>query len=155
MNKQVSEQDYERDAQLRAPLARIDSDMKTPDTHDMAILKAARTTAQTIQARGVQRARWHMPLSMAASFIVGVGVATVYLTSYFANPLDDESPVLTMPAATVVRGAGDAGAIRVEDAPADVWYRYIQELVYAGDVELAAKHLQRFAELHPNYEHRP
>jgi hypothetical protein len=36
-----------------------------------------------------------------------------------------------------------------------VWYRYIQELVFSGQVTLAEEHLRRFRQLHPDFVYQP
>ena len=52
------------------------------------------------------------------------------------------------------RNAGGR-VIPVERASADDWYRYIQELIVAGETKEAERHLRRFNELHPDYVHHP
>ena len=88
-------------------------------------------------------------MSLAASCLLGV-VGTLAYTSYRATA---EQPLsgLTIPATPEMRSETNAAGIPVEQAPADVWYRYIRELVYSGDVKLASQHLQRFVQLHPDY----
>jgi hypothetical protein len=45
--------------------------------------------------------------------------------------------------------------VPVEQAEPDDWYRYIQELIVAGEAREAERHLRRFNELHPDYVHQP
>ena len=155
MNQRPLDQEFDKDAELRGAMANLDAEVITPSGHDMEVLRAARATAQSIQARRVKRPRWHVPMSMAASFIVGIGMATAFFTTSVVTPPNAAFQIFTIPSRAVTRGAGAASDIPVEEAPADDWYRYIQELIYSGDVELATKHLNRFAELHPDFEYRP
>jgi hypothetical protein len=43
----------------------------------------------------------------------------------------------------------------VESVEASAWYRYIQELVFTGQIDAAAAQLQRFRELHPDFVYVP
>jgi hypothetical protein len=65
---------------------------------------------------------------------------------------------LTVPSHMPVRGSSGTGAgssVRVEQANPAAWYRYIQELVFSGQTELAEEHLRRFRELHPDFVYQP
>jgi hypothetical protein len=56
---------------------------------------------------------------------------------------------LTVPI-NVVRGR-TRGSVPVERVEAQVWYRYIQELIAAGQTQEAELHLHRFNQLHPQF----
>ena len=62
-------------------------------------------------------------------------------------------PALLIPADAARGSMGRS--IPVEQASADEWYRYIQELVAAGETREAERHLRRFNELHPDYAYQP
>lgn len=117
--------------------------------HDAAILAAARSTSDEIQSRG--RPGWSMPLAMAASFILGIGL--LWTAGPSLGLLDRGAPTDLVIPDSPTRGAmdGPLGDIPVEKADPQIWYEYIQELVYNGEFELAEQHLRRFNELHPDY----
>lgn len=131
------------EARIRAALA---SAVETPSaSHDANVLAAARAYA----AQRRTRPRWYMPASLAASLVIGIlvgrglepGTEPAASTALFL-PLD------------ATRGAA-ARTIPVEQAEADDWYHYIQELIAAGERREAEAHLERFNELHPDYVHQP
>jgi hypothetical protein len=153
VDKHHLETEFENGAPLRAPLDSLGPNAAPPPSHDSLILKAARDTSAAIGNRAARRGRWPLLMSMAASFLVGVGATWLYTTERPAGQV--ELSGLVLPIAPVVRDAGGPSDIPVEQASADDWYRYIQELVYSGDTKLAAKHIQRFVELHPDYEPKP
>jgi hypothetical protein len=67
---------------------------------------------------------------------------------------------LRVPVHSTVRGgraidSGAVGYIAAEQADPTVWYRYIQELIFSGQAELAEAHLRRFRELHPDFVYQP
>lgn len=119
--------------------------------HDREILIAARSASSEISNRRAGDSFGRPWLAMAASFVLGIGVF------WFAGPPlglfdDNVAESLTLPA-SVTRSDDDMNAdVAVENAEPDIWFEYIQELVYAGDFELAEKHIRRFNELHPNYK---
>ena len=124
--------------------------------HDAAILAEARTAADEIRGRSARRVRagrWWL-VSLAATLLLGLALGR-------GSWLLQESPApamqLTVPAETVrgSTGVGRAGSIPVEQVDPAVWYRYIQELVFSGQVSLAEEHLRRFRELHPDFVYQP
>ena len=124
--------------------------------HDAAILAHARTAADEIRGRGprqVRTGRWWL-VSLAATLLLGVALGR-------GSWLWHESPApamqLTVPAETVrgSAGVGRADSIPVEQVDPAVWYRYIQELVFSGQVALAEEHLRRFRQLHPDFVYQP
>ena len=64
----------------------------------------------------------------------------------------DEAQWLAMISATQRHGST---APSVEHADPALWYRYIQELVFSGQTDLAEAHLRRFRELHPDFVYQP
>jgi hypothetical protein len=124
--------------------------------HDAAILDAARATGGKIRQRADMRSRtpgW-LPVSLAATLILGIAIGR---GSWMMQDLR-AAAVLTVPSQVPVRGSNGSGAgssVRVEQADPAAWYRYIQELVFSGQTELAEKHLQRFRELHPDFVYQP
>jgi hypothetical protein len=141
--------------------------IRTSAPHDEAVLAAARAFAnsgdagasgnraangsagQVINLR--PRARtWLIPLGLAASFAFGVMVRVA-----LEDPSRSSGPEsnLMLPLDTT-RGSA-ARAVPVEVAQPDDWYRYIQELVAAGETREAERHLRRFNELHPDYVYQP
>lgn len=158
MDKNRLETEFDHDAQLRAPLGQLGPNAAPPQGHDDFILQAARETGESIRKRASRQPSWRMPLSLAASFVLGLAIARIYTAWTIVEPTtvgESQFSGLVIPATPEVRGAQDSRMIPVEQVPADVWYRYIQELVYSGDAQLAARHLQRFVELHPDYVHQP
>ena len=125
-------------------------------SHDAGILAQARTAADEILGRHAQEARtgrWWL-VSLAATLLLGIALGR-------GSWLLQESPVpamqLTVPTETV-RGSASAGrgdSIPVEQADPTIWYRYIQELVFSGQVALAEEHLRRFRQLHPDFVYQP
>jgi hypothetical protein len=124
--------------------------------HDAAILAQARTAADEIRGRGareVRTGRWWL-VSLAATLLLGIALGR-------GSWLLQESPApamqLTVPAETVrgSAGVGRADSIPVEQVDPAVWYRYIQELVFSGQVALAEQHLRRFRQLHPDFVYQP
>jgi hypothetical protein len=125
--------------------------------HDATVLEAARAVGAEIRGRPHRRSRrpaW--PLSLAAALILGIAIGRG--SWFLAMPSAPQAP-LTVPSHSPVRGAGGDGAagstIPVEQADPAVWYRYIQELVFSGQIELAEAHLRRFRELHPDFVYQP
>jgi hypothetical protein len=126
--------------------------------HDEAILRAARDAARRIrQRRPLWSTRSALAFAAAASFALGVVSVLILDRAILPNRVDlaaDEP--LMVPVGTVTRDAGPAKAmISAEQADPELWYRYIQELVYAGDRVQAERHLRRFNQLHPDYRHKP
>ncbi len=169
MNEKPPGNVFDRDAPLRGPLASLEDPVASPAGHDESILLAAGTTAEAIQRRTAARPRWQMPMSMAASFVGGIGATLLFVTTNVGTGPSDANSVstgssvqavgrysdLTVPLTATMRGAGDSNTLPVDAAPADVWYRYIQELIYSGDAQLAARHLERFVQLHPDFKFTP
>lgn len=125
--------------------------------HDAAILDAARATGGKIRQRAGRRSRtpgW-LRVSLAASLMLGVVIGRGSWMMW-----DPRAPLvrLTVPSEVPVRGSSGTGAgssVRVEQADPAAWYRYIQELIFSGQTELAEEHLRRFRELHPDFVYQP
>jgi hypothetical protein len=125
--------------------------------HDAAILQAARATGSGIRRRTVApvRAKSWLPISLAAALLLGIAIGRASWVVQLAHPVRAQ---LTIPAEMAVRGLSASGAavpIPVEQAEPAAWYRYIQELVFSGQAELAEQHLHRFRELHPDFVYQP
>jgi hypothetical protein len=125
--------------------------------HDAAILQAARAAGSSIRRRAAPPAhapRW-LPASLAAALLLGIAIGR---GSWLVHPAHPPPVQLTVPGEMAVRGmsgtAGDA-PVPVERADPAAWYRYIQELVFSGQTELAEQHLRRFRELHPDFVYQP
>ena len=109
---------------------------------DAAVRRAAEATARRIRTR-TRRSQWlGWPAVLAAGVAAGVLLAPLL-------PLST-SPDLTIPGDVTRSGEATALEIPVEEADPDAWYRYIQELVYRGETELAEAHLREFNRLHPD-----
>jgi len=114
--------------------------------HDARVLEAARQAALRLRARTGRR-RWSAPLALAAGILLGVTVPEGLRRATVGAPA-----ALTIPARVAERGSQPgARAIPVEEARPEDWYRYIQELIWAGEMEEAELHLRRFVQLHPRY----
>lgn len=143
------------EARVRAALA---ATTETPSaSHDAAVLAAARafvaerraTNASASASRAPRTRRWFVPASLAASLLLGVLIGRV---------LEPAGALRTSPSLHVPLEATRGGAARsipVEQADPDLWYRYIQELVAAGERREAEAHLERFNALHPDYLYQP
>ena len=144
------------EARLRERLRQLAPETPTPAKHDAAILERAQRAAEKLRPAGGARLRpaprrWVLPLSLAASLVFGM--TAMHVIDVARLPGGAESPALVIPA-SAVRGAGGRD-VPVEQASADAWYRYIQELVAAGETREAERHLKRFNELHPDYVYQP
>jgi hypothetical protein len=138
--------------------ASASDDMQEPSPqHDALIMKAARRAARTIGRRHGRRslAAIMYPTSIAASLLLGLLVGRSSWSSH------EPALHLSIPAGLSVRGQSGSGGspdraqIPVEQADAAVWYRYIQELLFSGQVEVAERHLHRFRQLHPDFVYQP
>jgi len=118
--------------------------------HDARVLEAARAAGARIRDRRRPGLSWGVPLALAAGLAVGLLVPA--LLQRKAEPVP---AVLTVPVGVVTRGGAPAKEIPVEQAPADAWYQYIQQLLAAGEIAEAERHLHRFVELHPDYHPPP
>lgn len=149
--------EFDADAQMRTSLEGAHGG--TPSAkHDQAVLAAAREAAQRIRSR---RGFWLPRLRIAAPLIASfaLGAATIFLLDRSLSPTSTEPEVTEQLRIPIRVASRDAGApsqeIPVEQADPQVWYRYIQELIYAGDRVQAERHLRRFNQLHPDFAHRP
>ena len=117
------------------------------EVHDHKVLAAARAASTRMAARGVanRASVWRMPVSLAASFLLGLGIM------FLSQATLQRGEPLSIPA-DLTRGS-ESGAVDVpvERASADRWREYIEELIYNGEYKLAEAHLRRFNELHPDY----
>ena len=118
----------------------------------MAIFMTADSAAALVAARALQ------------GFATGLATATLGAATLFLldrallpTPMAPEvTQQLRIPIRVASRDAGSQSTdIPVEQADPQVWYRYIQELIYAGDREQAERHLRRFNQLHPDFVYRP
>lgn len=117
--------------------------------HDHGVLAAAREASNEIAGRTVISASiWRMPVSIAASFVLGLGVMFLSLSILERN---DPAVSLGIPADFTRGGELLAADVPVEDADAHRWREYIEELIYNGEYTQAEVHLRRFNELHPDY----
>jgi len=122
--------------------------------HDAAILTAARSAGRDIRNRA--RRRNVLPVGLALAAGLAMGVLLPGLPRRSARTVASPPPAaLFVPASAVTRGADARARVPVERVPADQWYRYIQELLLAGDLPEAERHLHRFVELHPEYRPPP
>jgi hypothetical protein len=136
-----------QEERTRTALAAAHEDAKFPDVAANAIL--ARANEVAAQRRGART--WRMPMALAAAFVLGV-LATSLFVAYLPGQSADDGDPLTLPGARVTRDQSPpAEPVPVENADPQDWYRYIQELVFAGQLEEAEKHLKRFNELHPGF----
>jgi hypothetical protein len=149
--------EFDAGADVRALLGSAD-DGVPPAGHDRAVLAAARAASQRIRSRRRFRpARLQFAVPLLASF--ALGAATIFLLdrSLSLKPVEPTvTEQLRIPIRVASRDAGSPSQdIPVEQADPQVWYRYIQELIYAGDRVQAERHLRRFNQLHPDFAYRP
>ena len=141
-----------RDEELRHRLQSI-GDEQPSASHDTLVLERAQRAARSVRTRGATKPaprRWVWPASLAASLLLGMlAMRLIDVTHYGAVT----GAPLVIPA-DAARGT-TGHSIPVEQAKADDWYRYIQELVAAGETREAERHLRRFNELHPDYAYQP
>jgi hypothetical protein len=122
--------------------------------HDAAVLTTARSAARDIRNRARRRSVLPVGLALAAGLAVGLLLPGLP----WKSPRTVAPPppaALFVPASAITRGADVRVRVPVERVPADQWYRYIQELLLAGDLPEAERHLHRFLELHPEYRPPP
>jgi hypothetical protein len=157
MSERELKGEFDADADVRTLLK--NANVGGPSaTHDQVVLESARGAARRIRARrSVKLPRLRIAVPLLASFALGAG-ATFLLNR--SLPLTPVEPTVTEQLRIPIRVASrDAGApsqeIPVEQADPQVWYRYIQELIYAGDRVQAERHLRRFNQLHPDFAYRP
>ena len=157
MKEDELKREFEAGAEKRTLLA--STDQESPSArHDQAILAAARAAALRMRSpSGFWPPRLRVVAPLLASF--AVGAATLFLLDRALLPTS-MAPEVTQQLRIPIRVASrDAGSQRteipVEQADPQVWYRYIQELIYAGDREQAERHLRRFNQLHPDFVYRP
>jgi hypothetical protein len=157
MTERELKDEFDGDADLRSSLGSAAGGAPSA-SHDHAVLASARAAAGRIRARrGFEFPRLRFAVPLLASFALGA-VATFLLNH--SLPVVPVEPEVTEQLSIPIRVASrDAGApsreIPVEQADPQVWYRYIQELTYAGDRVQAERHLRRFNQLHPDFIYRP
>jgi len=121
----------------------------SPKDIDAVIRQAALNAGAGIRTRHMGR-RWP---ALAASFLMGAVLSGVLLASL---PLPWTRESLDVPIEVDLRG-GEAPSRRVpvESADPQMWYQYIEELIYTGKLEAAERHLRRFNQLHPDFRPQP
>jgi hypothetical protein len=127
----------------------LEASSGSPPDVDAAILQAALNVGAEIRARRSGH-RW---TASAASFLLGA----VLTGAVFAwRPLPWLHEPLVVPIEVALRGAETASrSVPVESADPQLWYDYIEELIYTGQLALAERHLRRFNQLHPGYRPPP
>lgn len=136
-----------QDERTRAALAAAHADAKFPDAAAKVILARAHEVA----AQRRRRRTWRMPMALAAAFVLGVLVTSLF-AAYVPGQSAEDASQLMLPGSRVTRDQSPPRElVPVENADPQDWYRYIQELVFAGQLEEAEKHLKRFNELHPGF----
>lgn len=145
-----------------------DGDTNTSSGHDTAVLAAARNAAADIAARPAagkdqndapgSNNRW--PLALAASF--ALGFATMFGVHELRGPSINsgaDGAMLTIPVTVATRSDGDPAAeqrkLPVREADPQLWFEYIQELVYNGELAEAEQHIRAFRQMHPDYRYTP
>jgi hypothetical protein len=145
-------EERQRDAALGARLKRaVDESAGSPGSIDAAILEAARAAGATIRSRPSRSRRWP---ALAASFVLGA-LLTGATLQWLPRAPQLEEPLL-VPVTPVLRdGTTQSQSVAAESVAPQVWYDYIEQLVYAGRLEEAERHLRRFNELHPGFQPEP
>jgi hypothetical protein len=151
--------DWLEEARLRQRLREAQDSAGTEPSpqHDAQILDAVRATAGKIRQRADTRSAkpgW-LPVSLAAALMLGIVIGRGSWVMW--NPRA-QAVHLTIPNEVPVRGSSNTGrgsSVPVEQADPAAWYRYIQELVFSGQTELAEEHLRRFRELYPDFVYQP
>lgn len=133
----------------RDVLAPLTASGETLARQDAVIGAAADATGAALRPVHAGRRRPAWPASLAAGLAAGLLVAP-WLPS--GAPAPDAPVALSLPA-DPTRGAAAGASTPVTAVSAEVWYRYIQELIYRGDVVLAERHLRAFVRVHPDYRH--
>lgn len=138
---------------------------RTSVQHDKQILRSARRAADAIgsdqaprhwTSPGARSSSWLLPTAMAASFMLGAVVVLVTQGGVGGEPTVTELSIPLTPVTRSANPALDRGSeLPVEAADPELWLRYVQELVYNGELELAERHLRRFNELHPDFVLEP
>jgi hypothetical protein len=149
--------EFDSDADLRSSLGSADGGAPSA-SHDRAVLASARAAARRIRARrGFEFPRFRIAVPLLASFALGVAATFLLNRSLPLVPIEPKVvEQLSIPLRVASRDAGAPNhEIPVEQADPQVWYRYIQELIYAGDRVQAERHLRRFNQLHPDFIYRP
>jgi hypothetical protein len=157
MGEEELKGEFDAGAEMRALLGGADG-VAAPAGHDRAVLAAAREASQRIRARrGFELPRLRVAVPLLASFALGAATIFVFDHSQLLVPAQPKvTEQLWVPIRVASRGAGSPSQdIPVEQADPQVWYRYIQELIYAGDRVQAERHLRRFNQLHSDFVHRP
>ena len=148
---------FDADADLRTLLRGANGEAPSAG-HDRAVLASARGAARRIRARsGFELLPLRFAVPVLVSFALGASVTFLLNRSLPPPPVEPKvTEQLTVPLRVASRDAGaPSREIPVEQADPQVWYRYIQELIYAGDRVQAERHLRRFNQLHPDFVYRP
>lgn len=152
------------DADIQGALRHGDAD--TSSEHDAVVLAAARGAAVDIAGHStVDKSRkgapgsnrW--PLALAASFALGIAM-TIGIQALRGPALVDgiDAGTLTIPVTAVTRGDGNPAVERdlpVSEADPRLWFEYIQELVYNGELAQAEQHIRAFRQMHSDYRYTP
>jgi hypothetical protein len=149
--------EFDAGGELRARLGNPDDGAPSAG-HDRTVLTAASSAAGRIRSRRRFRlSGLGLAVPVAASFVLGSVAMRLVDRSLPAAPVAPaQVEALRIPLRVATRDAPATGEeIPVEQADPQLWYRYIQELVYAGDRVQAERHLRRFNQLHPDFAYRP
>jgi len=157
MSEREPKGEFDADAEMRTLLGSADGAAPS-SRHDQAVLASARAAASRIRARsGLELFRLRIAVPLLASFALGAFAAFLLNRSLLPTPAEPAvAEQLRIPLHVASRDTGaPTDEIPVEQADPQVWYRYIQELIYAGDRVQAERHLRRFNQLHPDFVYRP
>jgi hypothetical protein len=157
MSERELQDEFDADSEIRTLLGSANG-AAPPARHDQAVLASAGRGAWRIRARhAFELLRLRIAVPLLASFALGASVTFLLNRSLPPTPTDPKvTEQLRIPIRVASRDAGaPSREIPVEQADPQVWYRYIQELIYAGDRVEAERHLHRFNQLHPDFTYRP
>lgn len=139
-------------------------DIDTSSGHDVVVLAAARNAAADIaattknrNAAPVSNKRW--PLALAACFALGIATTVgIQELSRLSDRGGTDGATLTIPVTAVTRDDGNPATERmlpVSEADPQLWFEYIQELVYNGELAQAEQHIRAFRKMHADYRYTP
>lgn len=145
------EDDDWNDGEELLPMLHGAADTSRLAGQDAGVAQAADAAA----ARLRPSRRWTLPawpVALAAGLAAGVIVSPLTTSPPEATLAAAPGSGLTLPGDVLRSGGATGGApVAVAEAAPELWYRYIQELIYRGDFALAEQHLHAFNQLHPDY----